>query len=205
MEQNTSAEFLIYKDLRQKILLGKIGEGERLVETVLAAEYKASRLHIKSALRLLEQEQLAQHIPQCGFVAKGVTDEAIDEIVELRIALERVVFKRLLEVITEEETAHLRRTTQRVAVFLQNDMMEDAMEEVDHFYSFVYEKSRFERITAILDTYTDYLKIIRRRSAADEERNQASLKLLQDMMDAIEAKDAEALMRHIERRRITAE
>ena len=79
------------------------------------------------------------------------------------------------------------------------------MEEVDHFYSFVYEKSRFERITAILDTYTDYLKIIRRRSAADEERNQASLKLLQDMMDAIEAKDAEALMRHIERRRITAE
>ncbi len=205
MEQNTSAEFLIYKDLRRKILLGKIGEGERLVETVLAAEYKASRLHIKSALRLLEQEQLAQHIPQCGFVAKGVTDEAIDEIVELRIALERVVFKRLLEVITEEETAHLRRTTQRVAVFLQNDMMEDAMEEVDHFYSFVYEKSRFERITAILDTYTDYLKIIRRRSAADEERNQASLKLLQDMMDAIEAKDAEALMRHIERRRITAE
>lgn len=205
MEQNTSAEFLIYKDLRQKILLGKIGEGERLVETVLATQYKASRLHIKSALRLLEQEQLAQHIPQCGFVAKEVTEEAIDEIVELRIALERVVFKRLLEVVTEEEVAHLRRTTQRVAVFLQNDMMEDAMEEVDHFYSFVYEKSRFGRITAILDTYTDYLKIIRRRSATDEERNQASLKLLQDIMDAIEAKDTKTLLRHIERRRITAD
>lgn len=205
MEQNTSPEFSIYKDLRRKILLGKIGEGERLVETVLAADYKASRLHIKSALRLLEQEHLAQHIPQCGFVAKEVTEDAIEEIVELRIALERVVFKRLLEVITEEETTHLRRTTQRVAVFLQNDMMEDAMEEVDHFYSFVYEKSRFERITSILDTYTDYLKIIRRRSAEDQERNQASLKLLQDMMDAIEARDMEALMRHVERRRITAD
>lgn len=205
MTENKNSEYRIYKDLRQKILLGEIKEGDRLVETSLAAEYQASRLHIKSALRLLEQENLAQHIPQCGFVAKEVTDEAIDEIVELRIALERVVFKRLIEVITDEEIEYLRRTTQRVAVFLQNDMMEDAMEEVDHFYSFVYEKSHLERITGILDTYTDYLKIIRRRSSVNADRNQASLKLLQDIMDAIEARDTEALLRHNERRRITAE
>ena len=99
MVENENTEYLIYKDLRQKILLGEIGEGKRLVETALAADYQASRLHIKSALRLLEQENLAQHIPQCGFVAKGVSEDAIEEIVELRIALERVVFKRLVVVI----------------------------------------------------------------------------------------------------------
>lgn len=205
MVENENTEYLIYKDLRQKILLGEIGEGKRLVETALAADYQASRLHIKSALRLLEQENLAQHIPQCGFVAKGVSEEAIEEIVELRIALERVVFKRLVEVISDEEITHLRRMTQRVAVFLQNDMMEDAMEEVDNFYSFVYEKSRFERITSILDTYGDYLKIIRRRSASDIDRNHASLQLLQDIMGAIEKRDTEGLLGQIERRRITAD
>lgn len=205
MEEHASSEFAIYKSLRKKILRGEIHEGDRLVETMLAAEYQASRLHIKSALRLLEQEHLAQHIPQCGFVAKEVTKEAIEEIVELRIALERVVFKRLIEVITEDEIVYLRKITQRVAVFTQNDMKEDAMEEVDHFYSFVYEKSCYERITSILDTYTDYLKIIRRRSASDSERNQASLRLLQDMMDAIEKRDTKTLLRQIERRRIEAE
>ena len=205
MVENENTEYLIYKDLRQKILLGEIGEGKRLVETALAADYQASRLHIKSALRLLEQENLAQHIPQCGFVAKGVSEEAIEEIVELRIALERVVFKRLVEVISDEEITHLRRMTQRVAVFLQNDMMEDAMEEVDNFYSFVYEKSRFERITSILDPYGDYLKIIRRRSASDIDRNHASLQLLQDIMGAIEKRDTEGLLGQIERRRITAD
>lgn len=205
MEENKNAEYEIYKELRRKILLGEIKEGERLVETTLAADFHASRLHIKSALRLLEQENLAQHIPQCGFVAKGVTEEAIEEIVELQIALERVVFKRLVQVITDEEIAQLRKTTQRVVVFLQNDMVEDAMEEVDHFYSFVYEKSHLERITSILDTYTDYLKIIRRRSASDIDRNQASMQLLQDIMGAIEKRDTETLLRHIERRRITAD
>lgn len=205
MEEHTSSEFSIYKSLCKKILLGEIHEGERLVETMLAAQYQASRLHIKSALRLLEQEHLAQHIPQCGFVAKEVTGEAIAEIVELRIALERVVFQRLMEVISEEEIAYLRKVTQHVVVFMQNDMKEDAMERVDHFYSFVYEKSCYERITSILDTYTDYLKIIRRRSASDEARNQASLKLLQDIMDAIEQRDTNTLLHHIERRRIEAE
>ncbi len=205
MGEYKNAEYEIYKDLRRKILLGEISGGDRLVETALAADYKASRLHIKSALRLLEQENLAQHIPQCGFVAKGVSDEAIEEIVELRIALERAVFKRLVQVISDEEIAHLRKTTQRVAVFLQNDMLEDAMEEVDHFYSFVYEKSRFQRITSILDTYTDYLKVIRRRSASDIDRNQASLQLLQDIVNAIENRDTELLLRQIERRRLTAD
>ena len=205
MALHESPEHSIYKDIRQKILIGQIKEGERLVETTLAAFYQASRLHIKSALRLLEQESLAQHIPQCGFVAKAVTEAVLEEIIELRIALERAVFRRLLEVATEEDIAHLRKTVQRVAVFLQNDMLEDAMEEVDHFYSFVYQMSRFERITAILATYADYLQIIRRKSALDTSRNEASLRLLLDMMDAIERRDSEALLKHLERRRISAE
>lgn len=205
MDQNISPEYVIYKDLRQKILMGQLKEGDRLIETALAADYKASRLHIKSALRLLEQENLAQHIPQCGFIAKEVTEAAMDEIVELRIALERAVFRRLLEVATEEDHARLRKMVQHIAVFMQNDMIEDAMEEVDHFYNFVYQLSRFERITAILSTYTDYLQIIRRKSALDAQRNHDSLQLLLDMMDAIEKRDLETLLKHIERRRITAD
>ena len=205
MVQNTSAEYMIYKDLRQKILTGEIQDRERLVETTLASAYQASRLHIKSALRLLEQENLAQHILKCGFVAKSLSPQAIEEIVELRIALERVVFKKLAETITDGEIAQLKKIVQRVAVFMENDMVEDAMEELDLYYSICYEKSGLERIPAILDVYTDYLKIIRRRSAEDKAQNLASLKLLQDMTAAMEKRDVETLLHHIERRRSEAE
>lgn len=205
MKKNVTAEMIIYKDLRKKILLGEIGDGARLIETSLAAEYEASRLHIKSALRFLEQEGLAIHIPQCGFVAKSVTEQSIEEIIEIRIALERVIFKRLIEVISDEEVAHLKKTVQRVAVFVENNMIEDAMEELDHFYNFAYEKSHYERITAILNTYGDYLKIVRRCSASDEKQNKESLAILQKMMEAIEKKDTKALLYQVERRRIESE
>lgn len=205
MEYKDNPEIYIYKDIRRKILGGQIKEGDRLVETALAVGYQASRLHIKSALRLLEQENLAQHIPKCGFIAIGVTEEAVKEIVELRIALERVVFKRLVEIASGEEIAQLRKMVQRATVFFQNDMTEDVMEEVDRFYSFVYEKSKLVRISSILETYTDYLQIIRRKSALDAERNQASLKLFREIMDAIEKRDVETLLQCIERRRMDEE
>lgn len=202
---NTNPEFSIYKDLRKKILTGELENGDRLVETALAAKYDTSRLHIKSALRLLAQENLAEHIAMCGFIVKGFSEESMEEVIELRIALERVIFKRFVEVASDEDIAHLRKTTQKVAVFLENDMVEDAMEEVDHFYSYTYEHSGYPRIMSILETYSDYLKIIRRQSASETQRNQDSLQLLFDIMDAIEKRDVETLMKHLERRRLSAE
>ena len=198
---NSGPEYLIYRDLRRKILQGQIHDGERLVETALAASYQASRLHIKSALRLLEQEQLARHIPQCGFAARGLDEEAFGEIIELRIALERVVFARLAEKASQEQVAHLSKIVRRVAAFLSTDMLEDAMEEVDDFYSYAYEISGLNRITAILQTYGDYLKISRRRSASVAARNEASLRILQALVGALEKRDAAEVLRQVERRR----
>lgn len=205
MANNNDPEFQIYRDIRKQILTGQRKDGDRLVETALAAEYGASRLHIKSALRLLEQESLAEHIPMSGFIVKGLSEAAVDEIVELRIALERVLFKRVIEVATDEDVVYLKKLTQRVVVFMDNGMVEDAMVEVDQFYSYIYQLSGYHRITSILDTYSDYLQIIRRQSTSEEKRNRDSMRLLLEIVDAIENRNMDSLMRHIERRRLSAE
>lgn len=198
-------EFPIYRDLRHKIISGEIGDGARLIETALARNYQASRLHIKSALRLLEREHLAEHIPRRGFFAKSVTEEDIAEIIDLRIALERVVFSRFLARATEADIATLRHLIQRIAAFLESGMIDDAMSEVDRFYEYVYDQSGCWRITSILATYDEYLKSIRRRSADQTERNVAAYHVLENIVDAIEMHDAPRLMHEIERRRIEAE
>ena len=201
----TNPEVLIYKDIRKKILTGELKDGDRLIETSLASRYQASRLHIKSALRLLEQESLAEHIPMSGFIVKGLTEDAFHEIVEMRIALERVLFCRILEVAKDEDISRLKKITRRVSVFLENNMLEDAMLEVDRFYSDIYALSGYTRITEILDTYSDYLKVIRRKSAGENERSKKSMEVLLQIMQALEDRDRDALVRNIERRRLEAE
>lgn len=193
MADQNSPEIFVYKDLRKKILTGELKDQERLVETTLAAQYNVSRLHIKSALRLLEQEQLAEHIRMRGFQVKEFTEEAINEILELRYALDLVTFKRFMSVASKEDISRLRKMTQRIAVFFQNEMIEDAMLDLDSFYSFIYEKSGYIHITAILDKYSDYFKIIRRQTTTDAKLNQEAAQLLVRIMDAIEETNSELL------------
>lgn len=198
-------EFPIYRDLRQKILAGDIQDGDRLTETALAREYNASRLHIKSALRLLEQEHLAAHIPQRGFFAQGVTENDLLEINDMRIALERVVFARLLDRVSTDDIARMRHMTKRIGAFMATEMLEDAMAELDEFYRFAYELSSCWRIVAILETYDEYLKFIRRRSVRLTDSNEESLYIVERIIDALEQHDYDTLMTEIERRRLDSE
>lgn len=193
MTKKNNPEIMIYKDLRRKILTGELKNGDRLVETALAAQYEVSRLHIKSALRLLEQEQLAEHIMMCGFQVKGFTEETMEEIGELRLALDRVTFARFAKTAVAEDVAHLQKMGQRVKVFFQNNMIEDAMEELDNFYSYVYAKSGYIHITAILEKYSDYFKILRRQFTSDQRLNLEAAELLLEIIRAIEEKDIDLL------------
>lgn len=193
MTKKTNPEVSIYKALRKKILTQELKKGDRLVETTLAKEYDASRLHIKSALRLLEQEHLAEHIPMCGFQVTGFTEDAMEEIEELRLALDKVTFAKFARTAAPADIAHLWKMAQRVKVFFQNNMVDDAMEELDHFYSFVYEKSGYIHITAILDKYSDYFKIMRRQSTSEFDLNMQAAELLFQIVEAVEKKDIDGL------------
>lgn len=193
MEKKIDPEIYVYKDLREKILVGELKNGDRLVETTLAKQYDVSRLHIKSALRFLEQEHLAEHIPMCGFQVVEFTEEAMEEIEELRLALDCVTFAHFAKIATKEDIACLWKMAQRISVFFQNNMVEDAMEELDLFYSFVYDKSGYIHITAILDKYSDYFKIIRRKCTSDMEVNIQAATLLSQIVAAVEQKDIDTL------------
>lgn len=185
-------EFNIYRDLRWKILTGELEDGDRLVETSLARQYKVSRLHIKSALRLLEQERLAEYIPQRGFQVKGFTSDMMDEISELRYALDLVTFKRFMNTASEEDMENLRRRAKRIMVFLDNNMLEDALQEIDLFYNFIYDVSGFVHIKAIKETYSDYFKLVRMQNT-DETEIKRSSGLMKEMMEAIENKDLQKM------------
>lgn len=193
MANRNTPELYVYKDLRKKILTGELKNQERLVETTLATQYDVSRLHIKSALRLLEQEHLAEHIQMCGFQVKEFTEAAMNEVIELRYALDLVTFKRFTNIASKEDVGLLQKMARRIAVFFQNDMVEDSMLELDCFYSFVYEKSGYIHITAILGKYSDYFKIIRRQFTSNTKRNQEAAQLLFDIVDAISEKNSDLL------------
>jgi len=190
----------IYEDLRAQILSGKLKKGDRLVETAIAREYKASRLHVRSAFRLLEVEKLAKHIEMKGFVVLGISDDIIEEVIEIRNALEAVVLRRVIQRASEQDIEQLERIVKRVEVFINNEMTADGLDELRDFYDKLYEISGYERITGILRTYSDYISLIKNLTAKSMEENLFGLQNLKLMMKAIAERDQEEAIRQMKYR-----
>jgi DNA-binding GntR family transcriptional regulator len=87
----------VYHYLRDRILTGEIAPNERLVETKIALEVGTSRTPIREALHSLEIEKLVKSIPRVGYVVERMSAEDLEQICELREAIETLAARRALE------------------------------------------------------------------------------------------------------------
>jgi DNA-binding GntR family transcriptional regulator len=74
--------------LRERILAGDFGPGERLVEAEIARQLQISRGPVREALAKLREEGFVRDEPRRGWFVSDLTPRDIDEIYELRAALE---------------------------------------------------------------------------------------------------------------------
>ena len=80
----------IYKHLREQLLNGEIPPRQHLVEAKIAKEIGTSRTPIREALHSLELEGLIESIPRVGYVVKAISENEVEEICEIRAAVEGV-------------------------------------------------------------------------------------------------------------------
>jgi DNA-binding GntR family transcriptional regulator len=80
----------IYDHLREQLLNGEIPPRQHLVEAKIAKEIGTSRTPIREALHSLEFEGLIESIPRVGYVVKAINEEEVEEICEIRVAIEGV-------------------------------------------------------------------------------------------------------------------
>lgn len=69
---------------------GEIPPRQHLVEARIAKEIGTSRTPIREALHSLELEGLIESIPRVGYVVKAINEDEVEEICEIRVAIEGV-------------------------------------------------------------------------------------------------------------------
>lgn len=82
--------------LRERILAGDFGLGERLVESRMAQQLRISRGPVREALKQLRAEGLVREEPRRGFFVVDLTVEDVREIYELRAAIEGRAARRII-------------------------------------------------------------------------------------------------------------
>jgi DNA-binding GntR family transcriptional regulator len=87
----------VYEHLREQLLNGEIAPHEHLIETKIAQELGTSRTPVREALHSLELEGLIESIPRVGYVVKPISEQEVEEICEIRMAIEGVAARWAME------------------------------------------------------------------------------------------------------------
>jgi DNA-binding GntR family transcriptional regulator len=132
----------VIEALREEIMLGKLVDGERLIEDQIARRLETSRGPVREALRQLEHEGLVVSYPYRGAMVLGVSDEEVQHVlIPIRLTLERYCFLKALERMSETDFAELAKEVWLMGEAGRADDLMAAVEADIRFHEFVLSHS----------------------------------------------------------------
>ena len=99
---------LVARRLRDAIVGGRYGPGDRLRQEEIAIEMGISRVPVREALRQLETEGLVTLAPHAGARVARLDPHDLDEIYAIRIALEPMLIAASAPRLDDRQIEHLR-------------------------------------------------------------------------------------------------
>ena len=100
---------VVFNTLRRAILTGELKPGERLMEIHLANRLGVSRTPIREAIRKLELEGLVTMIPRRGAQVAQITKKSLQDVLEVRRALDALCAELACDRITPEGKVSLKK------------------------------------------------------------------------------------------------
>lgn len=132
---------VVFNTLREAILKGELKPGERLMELQLAAKLGVSRTPIREAIRMLEQEGLAVTIPRKGAEVAKMTEKDMEDVLQIREALDELAAKIACEQISEEQLEELVATMHEFEESTKTDNVKKIAEADVKFHDIIYQST----------------------------------------------------------------
>jgi DNA-binding GntR family transcriptional regulator len=202
--QSTTLAEGVYQTLRRAIRDGLLSEAEPLRENRLAARLAVSRTPVREALQRLTREGLIGHANGKGVAVPALDARELDEIYEVRLALEPAAARLAARNVSAHELEALR------AVLAQAEAARESEPQrlvalSARFGDLVGEAARNRRLAALIRQHRD--GILRAEGSTLDQPGRAEKVLAEHraLLAALEARDPDAAARaaseHVEEAR----
>lgn len=139
--------------LRDKILRGEFREGEQLRQHAIADEFAVSRIPVREAFRQLEAEGLIKIIDHRGAVVAALSPDEIEELFEIRAALEGVTLRQAVPRLTDENLDRAEKALEAYEQALNDESDFDVWGQLHwQFHSTLYEAANRTRSLSLIQT-----------------------------------------------------
>lgn len=182
----------VFRAVEQAIIDGTYAPGESLTELRLSSELGVSRTPVREALRQLELEGLVRNIPNKGAVVVGISAKDIEDIYDIRIALEGLAARRAAEHATAEELADMQRLVELQEFFVHKEDAEQVRALDSAFHAKLYDACRSRTLRQSLSSYHSYTRRVRELSVRSAVRATASVEEHRHILQALSEGNGDA-------------
>lgn len=171
IQRPKSINEMTYERLRSGVLTGKLAVGDFYNELELAKELGVSRTPVREALLKLAAENLIVFHPGKGITVNHFTKKDIEDLFELRQAIEEAAIARVMENLSEEQIQTAKNLIAQQEDCTKSNYDENLFLEIDRrFHLFLVGESGNRFMVQTYNNIRDYITITAREALAREGR-----------------------------------
>jgi len=155
----------VYRSIKQLILNHDIPLGSRIRDEELAKQLGVSRTPVREAIRNLIRDGLVEVVPRSQTRVKTLSEDDIEEIFDLRIALESLAARRAAERMDRETVARLREMHESAEGELKKGNPGLALKFDGEMHRSILAASGNKRLQEMMGNINDYVSLFRNLSA----------------------------------------
>ena len=169
MDEYLPLRDVVFNTLRQAILKGELKPGERLMEIQLANKLGVSRTPVREAIRKLELEGLVLMITRKGAEVAEITRQDMEDVLEVRTALEELAVKDACDHITDAQLSELKKASNefKKALLEGKDLVTCADADM-HFHDVILSATNNRRLIQMLNNLSEQMYRYRMEYLKDE-------------------------------------
>ena len=185
---------VVFQTLREAILKGDLRPGERLMELQLAAKLGVSRTPIREAIRMLEQEGLAVTIPRKGAEVARMTEKDMEDVLQIREALDDLAVQVACDKITQEQLERLMATMKNFELAVQaGDLSKIVAYDVE-FHDVIYEATDNPKLVILLSNLREQIYRYRVEYLKEKENYPMLIQEHKAILNALKEKNKECVV-----------
>jgi DNA-binding GntR family transcriptional regulator len=182
----------VVEAIRAEIISGGLAPGQRLIERELREELDVSRTTLREAYRQLEAEGFITITPHKGPTVTVMTDDEARSVYEVREALECFAVRLFVKRADESTLDRLQEAVTRLRDAHLSGEVPAMLEAKHEFYDVLYAGADNDVLRAQAALLQSRLYRLRARSLARNGRPGASIAEIEQVMERIAERDAEA-------------
>jgi len=197
--QSQSLTNVIYDQLEEMILTGKLKPGERINESQLSGQLGVSRAPIREACRQLEKSGIVEVKARRGSFVYEIDVNEVIELYDIRAAMDALAAEKAAGLANRAELDRLKKFLKNMAAAIDAGDFQSYFKANIDFHTEIVRLSRNKNLYSLIEGIYNKASLCRKTNLSLQDRVRKSYDQHKEILDAIEAgnsAEASRLMRH---------